>query len=104
MEKYISKIEKEFDAVYSGITYPFDSKENQAVEAERKVFKSFLKQSFIKYLQSQVDRHKARIVDLKERQPHHTNDVVDYMQGSIETLVDEINTLQAQIKELNENK
>ncbi len=50
-----NEILKEFDAGYSGITYPFDSKENQAVEAERKVSKSFLKQSFIKYLQSQQE-------------------------------------------------
>ncbi len=99
MEKYISKIEKEFDAVYSGITYPFDSKENQAVEAERKVFKSFLKQSFIKYLQSECERLEE--VLQKEYPGTHINYAEDnFYAGGAQAISDQITHLQAQIKEL----
>lgn len=53
MEKYISKIEKEFDECWYRDDIKIGLYEGKI---DKEWFKSFLKQSFIKYLQSEVER------------------------------------------------
>lgn len=50
MEKYISKIEKEFDEYFLE-----QMGKDDGYTEERRIVKSFLKRSFIKYLQSQQE-------------------------------------------------
>ncbi len=57
--------------------------------------KSFLKQSFIKYLKDEVERLEKKIEDLKEYPMWN-----DFVRGQNEELEDQITHLQAQVKEL----
>lgn len=80
--------EKEFDE-------QFPAMDNYLDGGVKKDIKSFLKQSFIKYLQSEVERCKARIAELKEYPLWN-----DFVRGQNEELEDQITHLQAQIKEI----
>lgn len=58
MEKYISKIEKEFDECWYRDDIKIGLYEGKI---DKEWFKSFLKQSFIKYLQEQVKEAENKI-------------------------------------------
>lgn len=91
MEKYISQIEKEFDEQFHDRETWFGD-DMQGID-DTKEIKFFLKQSFIKYLQSDIERW-VKVFN-------YHNDVSNERHSTMRNVaMTEIENLKAQIKEL----
>ena len=99
------QIEKEFDEQFVKLSGPAgEPKEwiSLTNEGDVKRLKSFLKQSFIKYLQSEVDRLETLKQETLDHPMRSYDGIVldSYNEGYEIVISDQITNLQAQIKEL----
>ena len=98
------QIEREFDELFVKKVMLIDEPDKLAYEemkyqVEPEAIKSFLKQSFIKYLQSQVEEYEKDIsYELAAKPSGEAEEIAEWYK--VKYIKDKITHLQAQIKEL----
>lgn len=91
------QIEKEFDENFA---WAIEKKADEEIIDGYKGIKSFLKQSFIKYLQSEVERLEKELKSFKNGSVCYPSEPVKYTEGITDTLEKQITHITNQIREL----
>lgn len=92
------QFKKEFDEKFKGLFIALSlwAGSKEYIKEPEEEMKSFLKQSFIKYLQSEVERLEGEMF----ADPAEAGQFAMHSSGYNQALEDQITNLQAQIKEL----